>query len=289
VDAAAEAILALGSLTEQVLADPPRRPDAAALDATHGRLNQAVSRIEVLVVEVQRELAHGLSATPDVEPFAHTLRRLRYDLTAIDRAITNPLPPSTLSHLAGAVGDLQRAVSDYLAGSAASVRGRRPPPSLDDLDRSLLGFATRWTGCADRGRCGSWPWTTSSACSAWPSRSSSCAATSPIWPSGSPSMRRSLAAASVPFASSPRAAAAQLRIEEIAERIAEHVESEDSKTDRDAGEHRHPGRLDHVGPARATEHRAPRRSRWRDTEAEKAPPLLPRASRASGTPDQLRP
>src|SRR5580765_8114105 len=51
--------------------------------------------------------------------------------------------------------------------------------------------------------------------------------------------------------------AAELRIEEIAEGVAQHVEPEDGQADGDAGEHRHPRGLEHVGPARAAEHGAP--------------------------------
>jgi hypothetical protein len=89
---------------------------------------------------VKRERAHRLSDTPDAEPFARTLRRLRHDFTAIARSVAEPLPPLTLQHLADAVGELRRALTDYLTESAGAVREHRPPPALAVVDRALLGF-----------------------------------------------------------------------------------------------------------------------------------------------------
>jgi len=139
-DAAADAILELRSLADLLLAELTRSPDAVALSATHSRLNQALSRVEGLVDEVKRERAHRLSDTPDVEPFARTLRRLRHDITAVDRTLTEPLPPLTLPHLADAGGELRRALADYLAAAAAAVRERRPPPVLDAVEAALRAF-----------------------------------------------------------------------------------------------------------------------------------------------------
>jgi len=139
-DAAADVLLALRALSDLLLAEMTRPPDPAALTTTYGRLNQALGRAEALVDEVKRERAHWLSDTPDAEPFVRTLRRLRHDFTAIDRALTEPLPPAALHELAGAVGYLRRAVADDLAASTTSVRERRPAPSLDVVDEALLAF-----------------------------------------------------------------------------------------------------------------------------------------------------
>jgi uncharacterized membrane protein YccC len=139
-EAAAEVILALRDLLELVLQDMTRSPDGTALAATHLRLNQALSRVEGLVDEVKRERANRLTDAPDAEPFARNLRRLRHDLTAIGRTVTEPLPQPAYQYLANATGDLSLVISDYLAGSAASVGGRLAPPSLESVDKTLLAF-----------------------------------------------------------------------------------------------------------------------------------------------------
>jgi uncharacterized membrane protein YccC len=139
-EAAAEVILALRDLLELLLQDMTRSLDGAALAATHLRLNQALSRVEGLVDEVKRERANRLTDAPDAEPFARNLRRLRHDLTAIGRTVTELLPQPGRQYLAEAMGDLRLVISDYLAGSAASVSGRLTPPSLESVDKALLAF-----------------------------------------------------------------------------------------------------------------------------------------------------
>jgi uncharacterized membrane protein YccC len=139
-EAAAEVILALRDLLELLLQDMTWSPDGTALAATHLRLNRTLSRVEGLVDEVKRERANRLTEAPDAEPFARNLRRLRHDLTAIGRTVTEPLPQPARQYLAEATGDLRFVISDYLVSSAASVSGRLTPPSLESVDKALLAF-----------------------------------------------------------------------------------------------------------------------------------------------------
>ena len=132
--------LALRDLLELLLQDMTWSPDGTALAATHLRLSQALSRVEGFVDEVKRERANRLTDALDTEPVARNLRRLRHDLTAIGRAVIEPLPQPARQYLAEATGDLRLVISDYLAGSAASVGGRRAPPSLKSVDKALLAF-----------------------------------------------------------------------------------------------------------------------------------------------------
>jgi uncharacterized membrane protein YccC len=139
-EAAAEVILALRDLLELLLQDMTRSPDGTALAAIHLRLSQALSRVEGFVADVKRERANRLTDAPDAEPVARNLRRLRHDLTAIGRTVIELLPQPALQYLAKATGDLRLVISDYLAGSAASVGGRLAPPSLESVDKALLAF-----------------------------------------------------------------------------------------------------------------------------------------------------
>jgi uncharacterized membrane protein YccC len=139
-EAAGEVILALRDLLELLLQDMTRSPDGTALAATHLRLNQALSRAEGFVDEAKRERANRLTDAPDAEPVARNLRRLRNDITAIGRTVIEPLPQPAYQYLAKATGDLRLVISDYLAGSATSVGGRRAPPSLESVDKALLAF-----------------------------------------------------------------------------------------------------------------------------------------------------
>ena len=139
-EAAVEVILALRDLLELLLQDMTRSPDGTALAAIHLRLSQALNRVEGFVADVKRERANRLTDAPDAEPVARNLRRLRHDLTAIGRTVMEPLPQPARQYLAEVTGDLRLVISDYLAGSAASVGGRLAPPSLDSVDKALLAF-----------------------------------------------------------------------------------------------------------------------------------------------------
>ena len=123
-----------------ILADATQGPDRATLAATHLKLGSVLSRVEGFVDEVKRERANRLSETADAEPLARNLRRLRHDLTAIGRAMMEPRPEPARHCLAESLAALRLAVSDYLAGCAATLRESRVLPSLEPVDRALLSF-----------------------------------------------------------------------------------------------------------------------------------------------------
>ena len=139
-ESAATVILALRDLLDLLLQDPTRSPDGTALAARQLSLNQALARVEGFVDEVRRERANRLADAPDAEPVARNLRRLRHDLTAIGRSVTEPLPEPARQYLTEATSQLRWTISDHLAGCAAAVRGRRAPPSLDQVDQALMAF-----------------------------------------------------------------------------------------------------------------------------------------------------
>jgi uncharacterized membrane protein YccC len=139
-EAAADAVLAQRELLDLILGDTTRSPDGPTLAATHLKLAHALSRVEGFVDEVNRERVNRLSETPDAEPVARNLRRLRHDLTAISRAVTEPLPEPARQCLAESLAALRLAISDYLASSAAVLRGSRAMPVLEPVDRALLTF-----------------------------------------------------------------------------------------------------------------------------------------------------
>jgi hypothetical protein len=113
-EAAGQVLLALRDLLNLLLQDLPRTPDRTAVAATHLRLSRALSGVEGLVDEVRRERNNRLTDAPDPEPAARTLRRLRHDLTAVGRAVTESLPHPACLYLEEATGGLRRGISDYL-------------------------------------------------------------------------------------------------------------------------------------------------------------------------------
>src|SRR6267378_3251076 len=83
-----------------------------------------------------------------------------------------------------------------------------------------------------------------------------------------PTIRGGEALLRVFLAPGPDPGAAQARVQDVSQRVAEHVEAEDGEGNGQAGEDGHPGRALHVGAPGAREHGAPRGSRGRDAEPE---------------------
>ena len=150
-EAAAELLLALRDLLALLLRDMARRPDGAAVTATHLQLSQVLSRVAGFLDEVNRERANWLTDAPDAQPFVRTLRRLHHDLTAIGRTVTEPLPQPASQWLAEATGSLRVAISAYLGSAAVSVRRQGAPPSLACVDKALLEFRHSLDGLRQSG------------------------------------------------------------------------------------------------------------------------------------------
>jgi hypothetical protein len=68
------------------------------------------------------------------------LRRLNHDLTAIGRAVLEPMSGKGQKHLAEPVAGLRQVLSHLLAGAAEAFESGTSPPSLDSLDRALAAF-----------------------------------------------------------------------------------------------------------------------------------------------------
>jgi hypothetical protein len=122
----------LRGLSEQL--DPLRLRDI------QDQLGVAVASIDAAVVEAKHENAFSLAAKTDAGPLSRTILRLRHDLVMVGRAAATPLPPSVGSRLAPRVESFGVEVSRYLVACAAYLRGRRPPSTLVEVDRSADGF-----------------------------------------------------------------------------------------------------------------------------------------------------
>jgi hypothetical protein len=66
-----------------------------------------------------------------------TLLRLRHDLVIIGRAAAVPLPEPVRARLEAPLACVTERAVSYLRGSAAALRARRDPPSLDELEQAL--------------------------------------------------------------------------------------------------------------------------------------------------------
>jgi uncharacterized membrane protein YccC len=73
---------------------------APHLGELHDKVRKALNKLEALADEAARERRNRLSDEPDPEPLYRTLRRLRHDIGALNRALTEPFPEALQEHFA---------------------------------------------------------------------------------------------------------------------------------------------------------------------------------------------
>lgn len=128
---------ALGELT----AGLTQSVDAEALRATQDDLGQALTQLNTIGAEAERERSAHLTAEPNIGPLLRTLLRLRHDLVIIGRAAIVPLPKALQAPLKSALMKIAASAREYLEGCAAALSARGKPPSLAAVTAALNAYA----------------------------------------------------------------------------------------------------------------------------------------------------
>jgi hypothetical protein len=118
-----------------------RASDPQATLRIQDSVGKAFANLDSIGGEARRERMAYFAAAPDLGPLLRTLLRLRHDLVMIGRAAEAPLPEAFRMRLAPLLARISEMVCDYLRETAAALRGRRAPPSLDAVDPALDGYA----------------------------------------------------------------------------------------------------------------------------------------------------
>lgn len=112
-----------------------------AVEIKHAELRAAINKMETQAEDAKRERLSRLTDAPDPDPLLRMIRRIRFDLVMIGRAVTLPLPPAVGATLLPPFS-LVTAQSAGLMRDAAGALARkhavavRPP-----LDVAYAGFA----------------------------------------------------------------------------------------------------------------------------------------------------
>jgi len=110
-----------------------------------GRLNDdirvALTRLETVTAEANRERRHYLSDESDPAPFPRTLRRLRNDLIMVGRCTAEPLPPGSDRDLNATLAAVSETMSAYLRDAGHAIERRQPPPDFTLADEALAAYA----------------------------------------------------------------------------------------------------------------------------------------------------
>ncbi len=127
----------ISGLRERLVAEA----DPAAALKLSDRVRSAISRVEAVAGEAAAERASRLTDAPDPDPLVRTLRRLRNDLTTVNRATVQPLAEPARRALAEPAARASAEIAAFLQSAAVSIATGAAPPPLEAAGRALDEFA----------------------------------------------------------------------------------------------------------------------------------------------------
>jgi uncharacterized membrane protein YccC len=140
INAAARTLDQIARALGELLAGLTQGLDVDALHRIQDGIGQALTQMNVVGAEAERERSAGLAVGPDTGPLLRTSLRLRHDLVMIGRAVANPLPEVFGTRMELPLKNVGVAIADYLRGSGAALRAHRGPPSLSAVDAALDAY-----------------------------------------------------------------------------------------------------------------------------------------------------
>lgn len=138
---AARVLDLLAAALQELLAALTRGRDNDALHALQDGIGQAITGLNAIGVEAERERSARLSHGPDTGPLLRTVLRLRHDVVMIGRSTVTPLPINLQSRLAQPLARLSDAMGNYLKASAEALRNSAGAPAILPVQTALEAYA----------------------------------------------------------------------------------------------------------------------------------------------------
>jgi len=138
---AARVLDLLAAALQELLAALTRGRDNDALHALQDGIGQAITGLNAIGVEAERERSARLSHGPDTGPLLRTVLRLRHDVVMIGRSTVTPLPIHLQSRLAQPLARLSDAMGNYLKASAEALRNSAGAPAILPVQTALEAYA----------------------------------------------------------------------------------------------------------------------------------------------------
>jgi hypothetical protein len=138
---AARVLDLLADALHELLAGLTRGRDNDTLHALQDGIGQAITGLNAIGVEAERERSARLSHGPDTGPLLRTVLRLRHDVVMIGRATVTPLPIDVQSRLVQPLAKLSDAMSSYLKTSAEALRLGAGAPAILPVQTALEAYA----------------------------------------------------------------------------------------------------------------------------------------------------
>ena len=131
----------LAELFAALIQGATQTADFVRIGRLHDDIRRALTRLETVADEAQRERRSNLSDEADPEPLPRTLRRLRHDLVIIGRAAAEPLPQDARARLAPVLARVSELGAEFLRACGAALMRRKPPPDFTTVDEALAAYA----------------------------------------------------------------------------------------------------------------------------------------------------
>jgi len=152
VAAAARMLEQLAVALDELLKGLARGLDTDTLHRLQDGIGEALTGLNAVAVEAERERVARVAIGPDTGPLLRTLLRLRHDLVMIGRATVVRLPADLQSQLGSVQTEVRLAAVAYLRASRTALMARAAPPSLDEFETALRHYSEQVTALRREGR-----------------------------------------------------------------------------------------------------------------------------------------
>ncbi|UGV24235.1 FUSC family protein [Rhodopseudomonas boonkerdii] len=134
---AAHALDLIATALSELLAALTRGRDNEALHRLQDGIGHAITSLQAIGAEAERERAAHLSKGPDTGPLLRTTLRLRHDLVMIGRSTVVPLPSPLQVRLAGPLARVSEAMATFLHSTAVALRSGTGAPAIYPVQTAL--------------------------------------------------------------------------------------------------------------------------------------------------------
>ena len=174
---AARVLELLAAAFAELLAGLTRGLDNDALHRIQDGIGTAMTGLNAIGAEAERERSAHLSTGPDTGPLLRTILRLRHDVVMIGRASVVPLPANVQARLARPLSEVSNAIVGYHARGRRVVADGSGKVDIRSVDDALQAYSAEVARCASEGLIRGLPVDVASDFSRWGSRWSRCGKT----------------------------------------------------------------------------------------------------------------
>ncbi len=126
---AAEVLENYAQLLLQLIEVASGKREYASAEIKHSELRAAITKMETQGEDAKRERLSRLTDEPDPDPLLRMIRRIRFDLVMIGRAVNQPLPAPVAVALLAPLNEVAQQSSSLLrAGAVALAAEKRRKP-----------------------------------------------------------------------------------------------------------------------------------------------------------------